>query len=305
MDGHFYRIAGLTVASEFSLPGAIATSPGGVAADVLVSLGPVSATLRDGPPLGPNWDMAGDRVLIEVPGVARFLVHAGHRIIVALDPGATTQDASAHLLGTMIGIALHQRGRMVLHGAAVARNGGAIIICGVSGAGKSTLAAALCARGAQIVSDELCAIGQDDGTGAHVHPDGRDLRLWRDAIDQLGLAAQQRAPVVAGIQKYFVAAASAPPAASPLQRIYVLHDSRPVRQIRIAPRSTADAMTILDQQAYRPVLREKISARPQWLGQHARLLSAVGMFRIDRPRAFDTLDRTADALLAHWDGGVQ
>jgi hypothetical protein len=49
----------------------------------------------------------------------------------------------------------------LMHGAAVARDGGAILIPGASGAGKSTLAAFLTARGATYLSDDLIALRAD------------------------------------------------------------------------------------------------------------------------------------------------
>lgn len=49
----------------------------------------------------------------------------------------------------------------LMHGAAVARDGGAILIPGASGAGKSTLAAFLAARGYSYVADDLVALRAD------------------------------------------------------------------------------------------------------------------------------------------------
>lgn len=305
MQKHFYRVAGLGVASDFVLPGAIPVDPGGAAAEVTVSLGQVPALLRDGPALGPNWDMEGDSLLVHVETVARFLVRAGREITVMLDSGATTHDASAHLLGAMFGVLLHQRGTMALHGATVARNGEAIAICGKSGAGKSTLAAALCASGCSLVGDELCAIGLVEGGRPHVQPEGSDHKLWRDAIERLGLHPLQGSPLVHGIQKYFVAAPNSVGQPVPLRSIYVLRDAKQSGETGISPLPLADAMTAIDDESYRAILRLKIAPRLQLLQQNAKVLASVKVFRVTRPRDLSQLDRTADALLAHWDAELR
>jgi hypothetical protein len=52
----------------------------------------------------------------------------------------------------------HERSELVLHAAAVAREGGAVIVTGASGAGKSTLAAALTLRGAAYMGDDSLVV---------------------------------------------------------------------------------------------------------------------------------------------------
>ena len=94
--------------------------------------------------------MAGEKFLLRVPRLARFLIAHGREIDVELEPDAKQRDALGFVLGTSFGVLLHQRGAFVLHGAAVASDGRAIVICGESGAGKSTLAAALCQRDARL-----------------------------------------------------------------------------------------------------------------------------------------------------------
>ena len=67
--------------------------------------------------------MAGGIFLLRVPRVARFLITAGRDDHLELEPGATARDAAGFVLGTAFGILLHQRGAMVLHGAAAAKDG--------------------------------------------------------------------------------------------------------------------------------------------------------------------------------------
>jgi len=107
----------------------------------------VPASLDDASKKGATWQIAGDRFLFQVPGVARFLLRGGREILFEAAPGVQAGDVSAFVIGTVFGILLHQRGEIVLHASAVRVNDRAVLFCGPSGAGKSTLAAALAQRG--------------------------------------------------------------------------------------------------------------------------------------------------------------
>ncbi len=111
--------------------------------------------------------------------------------MVAPESDATAADIPIFILGTVFGILLHQREQIVLHASAVRVNGKAVLFCGASGAGKSTLAAALAQRGYPLVTDDFCTLTADGQGAPLVHPDGRQLKLWAQAIDRLDLAQQR------------------------------------------------------------------------------------------------------------------
>ncbi|HEX3918879.1 MAG TPA: hypothetical protein VHW60_16200 [Caulobacteraceae bacterium] len=296
-----YRICGLRVASEIDLPGAIPVAGHGAVPEVSVRLARLPARLDDAAETGPNWSLAGDRLLLHVPRLARYLITGGHSVDVELTPGATVHDASAFVLGTAFGILLHQRGALVLHGAAVARAGSAIALCGRSGAGKSTLAAALCQAGCEFVTDDLCAVEFDAARQPLVEPDGRQLKLWRESMEALDLVARQGAAVRGGFEKYFFepkAIARDPPR---LAAIYVLRESRPPRLDGIEALATPDAMRMLDLEAYRPGLRARLGSMPEILAQGVAMLRHTKVFRLVCPRSFDELDATVARLSQHWE----
>ncbi len=151
-----YCVAGLAVASEIELPGAIAARAA-AAPDVVIRAGPVPEALPDASLRGPTWEIAGERFLLRIPGVARFLLSGGNEIRFEAAAGAGPADIAIFLLGTVFGILLHQRGQIVLHASAVRVAGKAVLFCGASGAGKSTLAAALAQRGFPVMTDDFCA----------------------------------------------------------------------------------------------------------------------------------------------------
>src|ERR1700761_4064030 len=130
---YHYRICGLLVTSEMELSGAIDTAPHSGTPDATVRVAAVPRALTGAAASGPTWGLEGEIFLLRVPRLARFLIQGGHSISVELEDGMDAHDAGAFVLGTSLGILLHQRGALVLHGAAVARDGRAIVICGHSG----------------------------------------------------------------------------------------------------------------------------------------------------------------------------
>ena len=139
-------------------------------------------------------------------------------------PGADAGDIPLYLLGTAYGILLRQRRRIVLQAGAVRVSGKAILFCGPSGAGKSTLAAALAQCGYPFITGDFCAVTvTEDGTPM-VHPDGRQLKLWAQAIEKLDLKGRSGARVRSRLAKFYVDPGEAHGEALLLGTLYALRD---------------------------------------------------------------------------------
>lgn len=296
----FYRICGLPVVSELSLPGAIATSPPPVPAEISIRHGLVPMALSSPSATGATWEMTSEAFLLRIPRVARFLISFGRNIAVELEPGAKERDAAAFLLGTVFGVLLHQRGALVLHGAAVAKDGRAIAICGVSGAGKSTLAAALCGAGFTFAADDLCVIGLDSSRHPVVLPDGRQLKLWTESIDGLDLAARRGEAIRDSLEKYFISPEETTSEPPRLSAIYILRDARPSHREGIERLALPDAMRTLEREVYRPNLRAKMGKITDDFAQAAQVYNHVKVYLLVRARGFERIPQTVEALNAHW-----
>lgn len=301
---HKYLISGLRVCSEIVLPGAIPEDSPDAGADVSIRRAAVPEDLEDATATGATWAIAGDRFLLRVPRLARFLIVTGHDIAVELEAGATDHDVAGFVLGTAFGILLHQRHELVLHGSAVARDGRAVVICGASGAGKSTLAAALCGVGYAFVADDICVIGLDAHKRPVVLPDGRQLKLWRASIDHLDLAARRGDAVRNTFEKYYIEPTAIRAAPTPLAAIYVLREARPPLKEGIEKAALPDAMRMLEQESYRPAMRARMGVKSTQLAQSAALFAHASAFRLIRPRGFDHLTKTLSMLRAHGDVGI-
>jgi hypothetical protein len=124
-----------------------------------------------------------------VEGVGAFLARAGSEIVVDRAPEVEDRVLRLSILGPALALVLHQRGLLVLHASVVARAGSAIAFLGSNGWGKSTIAAALHARGYDLVTDDVAVVALDDGP-PHVLPGFSQLKLWPEAASLLGQAPE-------------------------------------------------------------------------------------------------------------------
>ncbi|OWK32794.1 HprK-related kinase A [Sphingomonas mucosissima] len=104
----------------------------------------------------------------------------GDFVIPDAAPLPLDQGVLAAEMGMNLQMALGQRRFLLLHAAAVERNGRAIVLTGESGAGKSTLAALLQTRGWRLMADEFVLLDPASGL---VHPFPRPVSLKNSAID--------------------------------------------------------------------------------------------------------------------------
>ncbi len=228
----FYRVSGLSVASEIALPGLIAGAPER-APQVTIRRGAVPESMPAPTASRPTWQIAGKQFLMRIPDIARFLLNDGNEIVVAPESEASLDDIPIFILGTVFGILLHQREQIVLHASAVRVNGKAVLFAGSSGAGKSTLAAALAQRGYPLVTDDVCTITANGAGAPLVHPDGRQLKLWAQAIERLDLAQQRGERVRKSLEKFYVEPSDVFTEPLALGAVYALREARPPHQAGI------------------------------------------------------------------------
>ena len=103
------------------------------------------------------------------------------------------------IVGPGLGVLLHRRGHLVLHGSAVDVGGAAVVLLGHKGAGKSTTAAALVARGHPLLTDDLVALDAGGaGDGRLVLSGPTQMKLWDASADLLGVETE---PFMDGLDK--------------------------------------------------------------------------------------------------------
>jgi hypothetical protein len=297
---HFYRISGLSVGSDIALRGMIGSPAGDEATDVVIRRAAVPAELESPSHAGPTWQIAGNRFLLRVPNVARFLLTEGREIAFEPEPEADESDIPIFIVGSAFGILLHQREQVVLHASAVRVNGRAVLFCGSSGMGKSTLAAALAQRGYPLMTDDVCAVTvKADGTPT-VQSDGRQLKLWAQAIERLGLADRRGVRVRNQLDKYYVESGESCADALPLGAVYALREARPPHAPGIERPNVVDAALILRRNAYRPLVVRRLDQKVNYFHAAGAIANRAGIFHLTREIGFERMPDVLAMLEQHW-----
>jgi len=201
---HAYLLSALKLVSDIELPelmpwGGRPDAP----ADLVFRLGKVPARLDTSDRAASGCQAKGrGRYLTVFADEARVLVENGCAVTVEPAPGTDLTEARAILMAPVQAVLWHQRGLLPLHASVIGVKGGAVALAGPSGAGKSTLAAVLARAGHDVLADDICIV--DAANGADVLPGTRRLRLWRDALEHLGIAAEGLPRALSRGEKYLI-----------------------------------------------------------------------------------------------------
>ncbi|MGF1501927.1 MAG: hypothetical protein ACFBSD_08920 [Paracoccaceae bacterium] len=285
-----YRVHGVTVAGPPGLP----LMPGGGAATLIIGSSWAARGAADAVAAGRrgfDFDrVSGPSVAtaMRVPGVGDFLVRGGSEILT--DPSAQERPGyRLYLLGGALGMALHQKGALVLHAGAVAGPAGAVLLLGDRGAGKSTLAVAVEQRGAEVLSDDVVALWPLDG-GRLVHAGPREAKLCRDAAIRLG--RNDGAAVGGDVEKRYAALAATAPTHG-LAEILTLGWGEGPHALPLRGRA---ALETLLRHTYRPRYLELLGSRATHFRAVTGLAGRIAMATLLRPRDIARLSEIADFL---------
>jgi len=264
-------------------------------------LGPVPDHLPAPLACGRIFQARPGRLLLQVPGVARFLVEEGLRITVepADGAGAEANDLVAWLLGPVFGALLQQRGNLVLHGSVVRATESAAVFMGASGVGKSTLALGLGDLGRRVLSCDLAVLGP----AGQVAPGPPFLRIWDDTLRRLGidpeglaLARNDRPKRLVPLGPRFLGRSL------PVGSLVLLR-TEAAREPWIEPvPSAAERLRMLLEHSYRRAYLRGLGLQPQHLQLCREQAARLPAFRVLRPegcppRDFAAfLDQNLDAL---------
>lgn len=215
-----YSVFGLRIQSELKLPELAAAAEGGTP-DVQIRCGGVAFVAE------PGVHAIDGGALLRVPDVGSYLVRGGSQIVVDPLPGVPEQNIRLFLLGSAMGLILHQRQLLPLHANAVVIGGKAVAFMGASGQGKSTLAAWFHDHDFQVIADDVCVVRFNSIGRPVVSPGLPRLRLWKEVLEATGRQAADYVRSYAGakqLEKYDVPVSSHARVAEELQldAIYLL-----------------------------------------------------------------------------------
>lgn len=199
-----YSVFGLVLRSNQQIPEIpLASQPSaGPAVTVHLNISPLADGLTlPGPEIltyvSPNCDQVGIPALriwkvgtgnysrlAYSDGTQFWLDREGSEIWATWPDTVTIEDAATYLLGPILGRVLRLRGVTCLHASAVAFGEEAVAFVGPAGSGKSTTAAALALRGRAVLSDDVVALGEQDGS-FQVHSAYPYLCLWPESVQSI------------------------------------------------------------------------------------------------------------------------
>ncbi len=293
-----YTTFGLRIRSPLALPELASSADADAPPDVEVRLGLVEAKPDEGEvEESASWADEGG-VTLYYRSIGRFSIRDGREIVAEPNSDAGEDAVRMVLLGTALGVILHQRGRLVLHGSAVAHEGGVAAFVGDKGWGKSTMAAALHGRGYPLVSDDVVPVDPGADEAVFVWPGYAQLKLWPDSI----LASLNGDPsslprLYATVEKRALRLPeSVRMEPLPLKAVYVLGFGDAVE---VVPSSPSRTVAELVRHSYLAVLLQLMDALPLHFSQVTQLVRRVPVFELRRPRDLGRLGEVADVVENH------
>ncbi len=288
MTTRCYDLFGLTVASDFAISWAPeARRPG--AGDVVI---------RRAPPEG----LSDGGFQFEVPDVARYRIEGGREILVEAKPGVSEEAIRLYLLGSALGVLLHQRGLLVLHANAIVIDGAAVLFMGPSGAGKSTFAAWCAARGYPVLTDDICAVEVGPDGGAIVLPGLTRLRLAEDSARHLGVDAAQGELCPASGKREIGLPRDEAKAPCALRACYLLSEAATGAPVVVRSLAKIETIEMLIANTYRGFALQQMGGSSAHLEACVRVATAVPCFEARRTKDWARFDIVAETLLAHGKG---
>ena len=281
-----YTGFGLRIHSELPMP-ELVESDG--KPDVIVRLGKVDRRRPQSATAGKYFWATSDDCCVFEERVATFRIRGGREITVEPAPGVGDRILRSYLLGPAMIALLYQRGKLTLHGSAVAIKGRVVAFLGGPGWGKSTTAAALHARGHEIVTDDAIVIAGGEAEPT-VLPGFPQFKLWPDAAAAIGADPETLPRLHEDFEKRVRRVTDRiSSAALPFSRAYVLAEGSVAR---IEPLSQRSAIV----EFVRHSLGTRLLAaggRERHFVQCAELVRKVPVRRLERPLSLDQLDAVA------------
>jgi hypothetical protein len=266
--------------------------------EVRIQTAAVPSTLEGATARGVLWQAAPGRFLLDVPGIARYLVADGCSITVEPTAQQTARNVTRFLQMTPLAALFFQRGIPVFHAAAAATPHGVVLLAGDSGAGKSTLLAALLRRGWSLVADDLAVVSVDQNGTPSVLPAFPEVVLWQDAIDKLGMTpglpfGNNRNRQVLSLEKQFT---SSP---QNLLAIYWL-SVHTAMEIQVRNLEGAERFSALGTLSYNSHIADALLDRSAYFRCASAIAQAVPVRQLRRPRGRWSAEELADRVGGNW-----
>ncbi len=288
-----YRAFGLTLGSDLALPGLPTTAD-----EPTIRIRRTAVPQWLGEPTvqyGERFRFRGQECAIRFP-LHGFSGRVTNGNLIEFESDPTHDDVSRlHVLGSCSGALLFQRGLVPLHGNAVSRHDGSLIVVGRIGAGKSTTTMALLQHGYSLVADDISGIDFDSHELA-VAPGYPRIKLWKNTLEQFGLNDRALERVRFDLEKFnYPVDRAFCEKPKKLEAIYVLHPGDST-EVKIRPLSGLEKLESLRPHLYKMRFADAVRNWPPVLAKICRLADSVRVNVLERPSEGVTIEEVAEAI---------
>jgi len=289
---YLYRVYGLNISSELECPSLL---PSDREADITIRFGIISSQFVAKIPHKAVNVISKTQVFADFKGIAKYLISDGKDVLVEPYWGGE-EMVRLFLLGSVMGIIMHQRGLLPLHGCGIVHNEKAILFLGVTGIGKSTLAEAFRRKGYELLTDDVAALSFHKGNEVVVSPGYPMIKLMDDAVKYFKISTKGLAGAHPKKLKYVIPAqkdfCTSP---KPLGKIYILERTEEKILTIENPRKIV-TVPLLKHNTYRKVVIKRLGLLQRQLEQCVRLADNYPVKVVYRPDNASAIPQLIDAL---------
>lgn len=197
---YYYIANGLYLSTVISFPELLPVKKQS-ADPVEILYGKVPLNLHDAIYRSESTQISAESVLLDIDGVARFLISKNHVIIDAYD-NAEERAIRLNILASVMAVLLHKRDILALHASCVRSGNDAVLISGASGMGKSTTALGLYSKGYDVLNDDISSVFFDDNNTPQVYSGYKHIKLWAESLEKYGYDKEKYEKLRLGLEKY-------------------------------------------------------------------------------------------------------
>lgn len=184
MKEYYYRVYGINIKSDIKIDELLQVDAFNHDDIVTVSRGIMPKEVQTLHKQGKFVALSSKQIYLYIPGIATYYINNGNKIIIEPYYKSDEKMVNIYFIGCVLGILMHQRGRVSIHGATIVKNNKAIIVAGECGVGKSTLSTQLRNKEYQFISDDVAAIKLNNKP--YVMPGFPYQKLCEDIVEKLG-----------------------------------------------------------------------------------------------------------------------